>query len=346
MNETFPDEAWEVLSNVGAFITIPFALKYGRRPIYICNMIIQFFVAIWSAKIQTPVDYTGTNIVGCGVGALAEVIVQMMARDMFSCLRESTVAAGYIVSAQGWRWVWWWNVIIFGVMVLLFVFTYEETNFVSPALLRDSMSVAREAAVVSGEGERDPDAKDLTKDLLVPIYQPVVVLFTISTVFYMSLIYAVISAWQTIMITVLSSAMPMPPYSFTSSQIGFMSLPGFIGTSLGVTVTSLSSDHSILAAPISAMALTYITDSYSEIVGPSLVAVTFTRNLIATILVFALTPRIERMGIQNCVITIYATGMFILCFVALFIWKGKRFRVWTAERREKLAEKEFEVGKV
>lgn len=47
-------------------------------------------------------------------------------------------------------------------MVLLFVFTYEETNFVSPALLRDSMSVAREAAVVSGEGERDPDAKDLT----------------------------------------------------------------------------------------------------------------------------------------------------------------------------------------
>ncbi|KAL5327182.1 hypothetical protein ACEPPN_004874 [Leptodophora sp. 'Broadleaf-Isolate-01'] len=102
------------------------------------------------------------------------------------------------------------------------------------------------------------------------------------------------------------------------------------------------------------MALTYITDSYSElqffvdeiIVGPSLVAVTFTRNLIATILVFALTPRIERMGIQNCVITIYATGMFILCFVALFIWKGKRFRVWTAERREKLAEKEFEVGKV
>lgn len=51
-------------------------------------MIIQFFVAIWSAKIQTPVDYTGTNIVGCGVGALAEVIVQMMARDMFSCLRE------------------------------------------------------------------------------------------------------------------------------------------------------------------------------------------------------------------------------------------------------------------
>ena len=116
----------------------------------------------------------------------------------------------------------------------------------------------------------------------------------------------------------------------------------------------LLSQSQLVLIPLSFSQLQFFVDEIvciyltfrQQIVGPSLVAVTFTRNLIATILVFALTPRTERMGIQNCVITIYATGMFILCFVALFIWKGKRSRVGTAERREKLAEKEFEVGKV
>lgn len=42
--------------------------------------------------------------------------------------------------------------------------------------------------------------------------------------------------------------------------------------------------------PIGSIVLTYITDSYTEIVADSLVAVTFIRNLLGTIYVFALTP--------------------------------------------------------
>ncbi|PVH84827.1 serine/threonine kinase 16 [Cadophora sp. DSE1049] len=474
MNATLPGFTWSILNDgyasgcagltVGSFLLIPFALKYGRRPIYILSSIIQFFVAIWSAKIQTPGDYIGTNIVGCGVGTLAEVIVQMTVADVFFVHERgtmntiyvwvmaigtslSTVAAGYVASSQGWRWVWWWCAIILGVVVCLFVFTYEETKFVYPARpeVGETMTVLDTGA--EQETKRDPDMKDLAivesiqktriieegrttvvlntsiprktylqrlplftpstgswKDLLAHSYQPLVILFTIPTVFYMALIYAVISAWSTIMITILSSTMPLLPYTFTSSQIGLMALPGFIGTSLGVFLTGLLSDHSILylsrrnrgiyepefrlylipifapfvpagailygcalergwswvavaggymmcsfgGAPVSAVSLTYVTDSYSEIIGPSLVAVTFTRNLVATILVFALTPWIEEMGIQNCVITISAIGTFILAFVVLFIWKGKMFRIWTRERYSRLAEgkRDVDVGRV
>lgn len=159
------------------------------------------------------------------------------------------------------------------------------------------------------------------KDLIRHSYQPLIILFTIPTVFYMSLIYAVTSVWQTVMITVLSMAITMPPYNFSSSQIGMMSLPGFIGTSLGVLITGKLTDLSIIyvarrkkgiyepemrlylmpffipfvpagalmygiglekglawpivavgfamcnfgVAPICAMALTYITDLYTEV---------------------------------------------------------------------------------
>lgn len=61
----------------GAFLLIPFALKYGRRPIYILSTIIQFAVSIWSAKLETVADLMLVNAISCGVGALAEVIVQV-----------------------------------------------------------------------------------------------------------------------------------------------------------------------------------------------------------------------------------------------------------------------------
>lgn len=107
---------------IGAFLLIPFALKYGRRPVYIFSTAIQLAVAIWSAKLQTVADLMLVNAISCGVGALAEVIVQMTVADVFFVHQRGTVnsiyvwsvnfgangaaiAAGYITLAQGWRWV-------------------------------------------------------------------------------------------------------------------------------------------------------------------------------------------------------------------------------------------------
>jgi MFS family permease len=62
---------------VGAILFIPFALKYGRRPMYLFSLIGQIAVMIWSAKMQNTADLILTNLFNCLLGALAEVIVQM-----------------------------------------------------------------------------------------------------------------------------------------------------------------------------------------------------------------------------------------------------------------------------
>ena len=62
---------------VGALLFIPFALKYGRRPIYLVSLAGQMTVMIWSAKMQNSADLIMTNLFNCLLGALAEVIVQM-----------------------------------------------------------------------------------------------------------------------------------------------------------------------------------------------------------------------------------------------------------------------------
>src|SRR5699024_4487908 len=41
------------------------------------------------------------------------------------------VASGYIVENQGWRWMWWWCVILFGVNLVLILFFFEESKYVS-----------------------------------------------------------------------------------------------------------------------------------------------------------------------------------------------------------------------
>lgn len=137
----------------------------------------------------------------------------------------------------------------------------------------------------------------------------------------MSLVYGVMLAWSTVMVTTLSSWMALPPYNFDAASIGLMSLPAFIGTTLGTLVAGPLSDWWILyyarknggiyepemrlwvmipfipfvpagafmfgfgladgsswllvafgyafcnfgTAPISSIALTYITDSYTEV---------------------------------------------------------------------------------
>ena len=53
-------------------------------------------------------------------------------------------------------------------------------------------------------------------------------------------------AWSTVMTVNLSSAMLDPPWNFTAAQIGLMSLPPFIGTTIGSLMCGPLSDWLIL----------------------------------------------------------------------------------------------------
>ena len=84
------------------------------------------------------------------------------------------------------------------------------------------------------------------------------------------------------------------------------------------------------------------TDS-GQIVGDALVGVTFTRNALATIFVFALTPWITKDGMQNVFITITVLGTAVLLFAFGFLYYGKRWRVMTTERYRYYAARQFDA---
>lgn len=68
---------------IGSVMLIPFALKYGLRPIYVLSTACTLGVMVWAARTQTAGDWWGVNVVQCWLGSLAEVLVQITVANIF-----------------------------------------------------------------------------------------------------------------------------------------------------------------------------------------------------------------------------------------------------------------------
>lgn len=74
----------------------------------------------------------------------------------------------------------------------------------------------------------------------------------------------------------------------------------------------------------------------------SVVAITVTRNLVATAFVFAIEPWIEGIGMKNVFVMLGVLIAVILASVFVFIFFGRKFRVMSAPRYRKFSAKQFD----
>lgn len=62
---------------IACIFFVPFALRYGRRPVYILTSLIMLASCVWFAKMRTYGDLIGANIL-CGLGSVVnEALFQM-----------------------------------------------------------------------------------------------------------------------------------------------------------------------------------------------------------------------------------------------------------------------------
>lgn len=104
----------------GAVLLTPFALKFGRRQIYIISLLLQIGVCIWEAQLQKVPELYLVTFLSCFLGSLAEIMIQMTVADVFFIHQRgamnsififcqqigtavSPVVAGYITTSLGWR---------------------------------------------------------------------------------------------------------------------------------------------------------------------------------------------------------------------------------------------------
>ncbi|RSL83956.1 hypothetical protein CDV31_016767 [Fusarium ambrosium] len=89
------------------------------------------------------------------------------------------------------------------------------------------------------------------------------------------------------------------------------------------------------------VALTYVQDSYQLILGPALTAVVFVRNIIATGLVFAVSPWMAGMGVYDMFVLLgcIAAAIALTC-VPLMIW-GRKFRAQLAPKYDYFIDQQY-----
>jgi MFS family permease len=280
---------------VGCIGLIPLAIIYGRRTLYIVSALVQFGCAVWQAKMQTTGDLIGSNILSGIAGSVSESIVQMTISDLFFVHQRATmnaiylamvtigtflapVAAGYCATAQGWRWIWWWNAICLGLSFLGFLFFFEETKY-TPRVLSLRVSSIEGTGVqfskdkeISVDSDNSPDKsldsgkphfktekehgssqfprRGLRDRFAVvtltpggsPSYLTIlwnfVYLLRFPAVSYTALMYGTSLAWFSIILNTLSIYFAAPPYNFSPSGIGLLNLAPFIGGILSLVISA------------------------------------------------------------------------------------------------------------
>ncbi|KAJ5820061.1 hypothetical protein N7474_005652 [Penicillium riverlandense] len=160
-------------------IWIPSAMKFGRKIVYILSLILLMAGSIWGGFYHgTAQYYIMLAVQGVGTAAY-QALIQLTIFDMFFTHERGRMVAiyiffqqlgsilglilgGYISDGIGWRWSSLIEAIACGVMIILFIFTFDDTmfpryRFTDPMLTRLSRSSdADEEIKPQGEAKEDP----------------------------------------------------------------------------------------------------------------------------------------------------------------------------------------------
>ncbi|KAL3471473.1 major facilitator superfamily domain-containing protein [Aspergillus californicus] len=273
---------------------IPTAMIWGRKVVYIASMTINMVAALWNAYIYGTAQWYLNCLVG-GIGTSAyEAIIQLTVFDMFFAHQRGTMLAvyvwgqqlgsilglilgGYIAEGPGWRWGCKIVAIISGFVVLLFIFTLDDSLFPRhilnrpSAILQQSETIdqtEQRTPVVGPETKKEPST-DLTRqdtvsqgrtDLLPRNYWHVLApihrfnedrttwwqyfrrpfyLFTFPNIIMAGIIFAFGNTAGIVSFNTISEIMTEAPYNWGTGPTGLIFLAALIGSFIGMATGAL-----------------------------------------------------------------------------------------------------------
>ena len=135
---------------LGNLFWVPLSLKIGKRPVLVLCATLFFASSVWSAVAKDFGSLLGARIVqGFGASA-AEALGPSVVADLFFIHERglwmglyvwvfstgsgiSGTFAGLIANVNpNWRWVFWMNTILVGVLFVMVLLLAAETNFIRP----------------------------------------------------------------------------------------------------------------------------------------------------------------------------------------------------------------------
>ncbi|KKY27249.1 putative cycloheximide resistance [Phaeomoniella chlamydospora] len=251
--------AWLILTlGLILFITNPLAKIYGRRPIYLMAIIIMFVTSVWAAKTTEYNSFLASRIVG-GIGmAPYEVLVQCTIGDMYFVHERATriavwnlflltgiaggsLVSGYIIQLDGYRWTFGVCAIFFGILMFGVVFFVPETAYRRDALV--VIPVPDDGSGVEDEEKPQATSQEHVKMTIAHEHDHSQLAGEKDKHLSYSVSYGSTTLTWIVVFSVVNGVIFVePPYNFTVSQTGLISLSPFILTILGELISGPLND--------------------------------------------------------------------------------------------------------
>ncbi|KAL4971719.1 major facilitator superfamily domain-containing protein [Aspergillus desertorum] len=275
---------------------IPTAMKLGRKVVYIASMTIIMVSSLWNAYVYGAAQWYLNCLVG-GIGQSAyQALIQLTVFDVFFAHQRGTMLAvyvwgqqlgsilalilgGYIAEGPGWRWSCKIVAILSGFVVLLFIFTMDDSLFPRHALdqarataTQQTVAVPQIHAEPQPQGETGPKKESSVNldrqptlgqgrtDLLPRNYLHVLApvhrwkedrttwwqyfrrpfhLFAFPNIIMAGLIYAFANTAGIVSFNTISEIMTDAPYNWSTGPTGLMFLAALIGSFIGMATGAL-----------------------------------------------------------------------------------------------------------
>ncbi|KAJ5183081.1 hypothetical protein N7492_000697 [Penicillium capsulatum] len=244
---TYANGACLINQGVWNFVWMPFAVKYGRRPIYLASTLLMGIACIWLALASTR-NYT----VFIGLNPSGHVRP--------GCARGNELGpmlSGFIVQGLGMNWAFWIVATFIGANLICMFFYMPETKFTGrrPVIShsdRGEANPGKDGVIVENPTDSIPrktwleemkfwSRGDPDVNLLHVFLRPFVLL-AYPTVVWSCCVYGLALSWNVILGAIVAQLFAPPPYNFNSNAQGLFFLSPFIGSLFGVYLSGPGSD--------------------------------------------------------------------------------------------------------
>ncbi|KAG9675611.1 MFS general substrate transporter, partial [Aureobasidium melanogenum] len=274
-----------LLLGVGNVFFVPLSNKFGRRSVYIWTLVLVFVSEIWMAVSKHYGEYWAVQVLRGLGSAPFEALPAISISDIYFAHERGgklgayvfglalgsfigPVCGGYMVTGQSVRWMYWWGVIVLGLLLVLFFFTFEETHFIRPLDSHDEALVSTtdmpelDKNLTKQSMSKEPDSQSAHQHpeaivgevfdaegfkvqyslwkiypttwraVLTEWWMPLQCL-SLPAVVWCGINYGTCVSWLSVMGTTVALIFAPSPYLFSNSAIGLVWFAPLIGSLIG-----------------------------------------------------------------------------------------------------------------
>jgi multidrug resistance protein len=243
---------------VGPMAFAPFSEIWGRRPIYAVTLFLAVVFTIPGAVAQNigtllvtrfiagvafsaPMSLVGGTLADLWKNEERGVPMAAFSAAPFIGPGVGPLVGGFLGDSMGWRWLYWIQLILSGVVWILITFTVPETY--TPTLLaKRAQKMRKETGDEKYVTEQDIDSRPFSQRLTLFLLRPFQLLFQELIVFFISLYMSVLYGLL-YMFFVAFPIVYQKGKGYSASSTGLMFIPLIVGVLLSAACAPLVNKH-------------------------------------------------------------------------------------------------------